>query len=235
MSFQQHVDSAIQALLAEAGQPPYNSEQLWTLANRLDHLSWAKYEPPTEETEAAPAQVNDGAAPTTKRTRRTKEQIAADEAAAQAQSAPAPVAPAAPAPVAPAPVAPAPTPTQAGGQTPGEQLLFRFPNLASLTAPQDAQQVKIDHKAAFDIVQEHAKTAVSAQFAKGNAHGNPLAKAAARACGGDKIATVPPARWGALINYYVAIERADLTGVAATDEAGYDHILHTLVKAPEEL
>jgi hypothetical protein len=218
------LDAAVALVIQELGQPPYRAGDLYKTANRLENFANIKASDGIPaEVEAVDAFVAEPSAVTTqppaeepqKRTRKSKEVPPAEkpEVAAAVESAKAAKA--------------------AAEATPGQQLLQRFPELAALTDPQDPVKVRADHATAFTVVTDCARAAVGALVAKGSAHGNPLAKAAARALGGDKIASVPPAKWGNLVDLYAVIRVSDPANIpdnlSSDDDAGYDAALKKLV------
>ena len=214
----------------------------------------AEKETPTWEVPAATVVVTENPVaavvtetPTTqKRTRRSKEQIAADEAAAKARVVEEPVveepvveepvveepvveAPVVAAPVVAAPVVAAPV-VAATAKSAGDKFLLDFPNLVVLTKAEEPQKLISDHKAPLEVVQSYAKRPKLAQLERGNSHGNSLAKAAIRSLGGARISEVAPANWGKLIDLFVTITDASVPDIEleSTDDAGYDRLLKAI-------
>ena len=194
----------------------------------------AEKETPTWEVPAATVVVTENPVaavvtetPTTqKRTRRSKEQIAADEAAAKARVVEEPVVEE---PVVEEPVVEEPV-VAATAKSAGDKFLLDFPNLVALTKAEEPQKLISDHKAPLEVVQSYAKRPKMAQLEKGNSHGNSLAKAAIRSLGGARISEVAPANWGKLIDLFVTITDASVPDIEleSTDDAGYDRLLKAI-------
>jgi hypothetical protein len=231
------VDDLVKMLLGSIGEPPYNYSTMLKTVSQVEALIFTfkdnlhdvpditinisgDEEVPATWMPPPPAPTAD-VATKQKRTRRIKPEITEPEE--------------------PAPVEEAPTPEEdvfvadpmnglknPFSDTAGSRLMFKFPNLNALTAPQDPQKVVVDHKTAWEIVLQYAKNTQVAQIEKGSAHGKPLAVAAIKRLGGSRIGDVPPAKWGELVDMFEAIAKADLTDapeMEATDAAGYEKLL----------